>query len=87
MKANGFEPVRWFFDMTRDLSAPIPEVQLPEGLELRPVTMDNVRQIWRADVEAFKDHWGGFDDSDAHLKAWIESPSFDPTHVGDCLGR
>jgi mycothiol synthase len=78
MKANGFEPVRWFFDMTRDLSEPIPDVQLPEGLELRPVTMDNVRQIWRADVEAFKDHWGGFDDSDAHLKAWIESPSFDP---------
>ena len=41
--------------------------------------MDNVRQIWRADVEAFKDHWGGFDDSDEHLKSWIESPSFDPT--------
>jgi len=79
MRANAFEPVRWFFDMTRDLSEPIPEVELPEGLELRPVTMDNVRQIWRADVEAFKDHWGGFDDSDAHLNAWIESPTFDPT--------
>src|SRR5687768_16039086 len=28
----GFEPVRWFFEMTRDLSQPIPDVPLPDGL-------------------------------------------------------
>jgi mycothiol synthase len=79
LREQGFEPVRWFFDMTRDLSEPIPEVPLPEGLEVRPVSMDNIRQIWKADSEAFKDHWGGFDDSDERLKSWMESPSFDPT--------
>ena len=79
MRTNGFQPARWFFDMVRDLSEPIPGVPMPDGLEIRPVSMDNVRQVWHADVEAFKDHWGGFDDSDAHLQAWLESPTFDPT--------
>lgn len=79
LREQGFEQVRWFFDMIRDLSEPIPEVALPDGLEVRPVGMENIRQIWKADSEAFKDHWGGFDDSDERLQSWIESPSFDPT--------
>jgi mycothiol synthase len=79
LRAHGYEQVRWFFDMTRDLSEPIPELPLPDGLEIRPVTMDQVKQIWAADVEAFQDHWGGFDSSDASLQRWLESDSFDPT--------
>ncbi len=78
LRANGFEPVRYFFDMTRDLSEPIPDVPMPEGIEVRPVAMDTVRQIWKADTEAFRDHWGGFDDSDERLQGWLESPWFDP---------
>jgi len=79
LKANSYEPVRWFFDMTRPLSEPIPEVPLPDGLDLRPVTMDNIKQVFRADVEAFKDHWGGFEDSDEQLQRWMDRPNFDPT--------
>lgn len=79
LRNSGFEPARWFFEMTRELSDPIPEVPLPDGLEVRPVTTESVRQVWLADVEAFKDHWGGFDSSDEALKRWIERPSFDPT--------
>jgi ribosomal protein S18 acetylase RimI-like enzyme len=52
---------------------------MPDGLEIRPVTMDSVRQVWLADIEAFRDHWGGFDSSDENLKRWIERPSFDPS--------
>jgi len=79
LRENGYEPVRWFFDMTRPLSQPIPDAPMPDGLEVRPVTMDNIRAVWRADTEAFKDHWGGFDASEARLQSWMESPSFDPT--------
>jgi mycothiol synthase len=79
LREHGYEQVRWFFDMTRDLSEPIPDLPLPDGLEVRPVSMDNVRQIWQADIEAFQDHWGGFDSSDASLQRWLESDSFDPT--------
>lgn len=79
LQKEGFEPIRFFFEMTRDLSDPIEDVPLPDGLEIRPVTDDNIVQVWHADVEAFKDHWGGFDDSDERLKSWMESPTFDPT--------
>jgi mycothiol synthase len=76
---HGYEPVRWFFDMTRPLSEPIPDVPMPDGLEVRPVTRDTVRPVWDADSEAFQDHWGGFDTSDEQLARWLARASFDPT--------
>jgi mycothiol synthase len=79
LRKSGFEQVRWFFEMTRPLNEPIPDVPLPEGLEVRPVTPDMLRQVWDADVEAFKDHWGGFDSSDQSFQRWQEEPSFDPS--------
>jgi mycothiol synthase len=79
LRSFGFEQTRWFFEMTRDLSQPIPDVPLPDGLEVRPVTDDKIRQIWDADVEAFLDHWGGFDGSEDNYKRFLAKPAFDPT--------
>ncbi|MEA2672850.1 MAG: mycothiol synthase [Chloroflexota bacterium] len=73
----GFQPARWFFDMTRPNLDDIPDVPLPGGLELRPITPDMALAVWRADVEAFKDHWGGFDGSDDRLEGWLAQPSND----------
>src|SRR4029078_4542179 len=56
-ETHGYTPVRYSFGMRRDLSQPIPDVPLPEGLEIRPVTPDQHHRIWDADVEAFRDHW------------------------------
>lgn len=52
----GFETVRYFFEMRRDLDD-VEVTPLPEGLEIRPVTPDQHRAVWEADVEAFRDHW------------------------------
>jgi mycothiol synthase len=79
LRKAGFEPVRWFFEMTRDLSQPIPDVPMPDGLEVREVTEDQLRQIWTADVEAFRDHWGGFDDSEDNYQRFLTRPSHDPS--------
>ncbi|MEX2548330.1 MAG: GNAT family N-acetyltransferase [Chloroflexota bacterium] len=79
LRRAGFQQVRWFFEMTRPLNEPIPDIPLPDGIEVRPVTPEMVRQIWHADVEAFQDHWGGFDSSDQSFKRWLEEPSFDPS--------
>ena len=79
VKSFGFEKARWFFEMIRPLDQPIPDLPLPDGLEVRPVTTDMVRRIWKADVEAFQDHWGGFDDSEESLRRWLDRPSFDPS--------
>jgi mycothiol synthase len=54
----GYVPIRFHYEMRRDLTEPIPEPALiPDGLELRPVTPDQHRRIWLADAEAFRDHW------------------------------
>jgi ribosomal protein S18 acetylase RimI-like enzyme len=57
--------------------ADIPDVELPEGLALRPIDRSLAKQVWDADVEAFADHWGGFDGSDAHLARWLANPNTD----------
>lgn len=79
LRANGYKQVRWFFDMVRKSMDDIPEYAMPDGLELRPITPDLYRRVWDADVEAFRDHWGGFDASDASFQRFISYPTFDPT--------
>jgi mycothiol synthase len=77
LKENGFEVARHFYEMTRPLNEPIPDVPVPDGLEIRPVRPDEYRKIWDADVEAFKDHWGGFEDSEENYQRWLSRPDFD----------
>jgi GNAT superfamily N-acetyltransferase len=81
-RAHGYEPARWFFHMNRDLAQPIEVPPLPEGLEVRPVTNEHARQLFDADNEAFLDHWGGVDTSEAHFQRWIADDDWDPSlHV------
>lgn len=75
----GFEPARFFFDMARPSLEDIEEPVLPEGLELRSVSAEQMKQLWDADVEAFRDHWGGFDGSDERFEQWKKDPKFDPS--------
>lgn len=77
LRAAGFAPARWFFEMTRPALGGVATLPLPEGLELRPIERDRAKQVWDADVEAFGDHWGGFDQSDEHLQRWLSDPSTD----------
>lgn len=77
LSAAGFAPVRWFFEMTRHSLDDLPDVALPAGLDVRPITRDLVPAVWLASIEAFRDHWGGFDHSDEALERWLASPSTD----------
>lgn len=62
VQRHGFAPNRHFYrmrrDIRRDLSQPIPEVVLPEGLTLRAYTPDLSEAFRAAFDEAFRDHWG-----------------------------
>ncbi|HEY7738562.1 MAG TPA: GNAT family N-acetyltransferase [Candidatus Limnocylindria bacterium] len=81
-RAAGYEPARYFFHMNRDLSQPIEVPPLPEGLEIRPVTNDDARRLFVADNEAFLDHWGGVDTSEAQFQKWIADDDWNPAlHV------
>lgn len=79
LSGAGYAPVRYFFDMERPGLDEVPDVPLPHGLELRPITPDLYRRMWDADVEAFQDHWGGFDASDAAFQRYLDAPDNDPT--------
>jgi GNAT superfamily N-acetyltransferase len=77
LQGTGFTPVRWFFEMTRPRLDDIPELPLPDGLEVRPITPALARRVWDADIEAFEDHWGGFDRSDESFQRWLDHPATD----------
>lgn len=79
LEAAGYEEVRWFFDMLRPHLDDIGVPDLPAGLEIRPVGgRGQMRQLFDADVEAFADHWGGFDATDESFEAWLTDPDHDP---------
>ena len=77
LESAGFEHARWFFDMVRPTLDDIPERPLPDGFEIRAMDAGSARQMWEADIEAFQDHWGGFDQSEEHLQRWLQDPSTD----------
>lgn len=76
----GYEMVRYFFEMNRPNLDEINLPPMPDGLEIRPLAPDraSLKQMWDADAEAFQDHWGGFDSSDAAFEAWLTDPNHDP---------
>ena len=78
LKSAGYQPVRFFFEMVRPLDADIPEIALPEGLEIRPATPDLYRTIFDAAEEAFQDHWGHVPATDSEYQGWTKSPEFQP---------
>jgi ribosomal protein S18 acetylase RimI-like enzyme len=78
LKSQDYKPIRYSFDMVRDLSQPIPDAPLPEGLEIRPVEEDHIWPIFRAANEAFRDHWGFRPTADEEFEGWMKDPCFHP---------
>jgi mycothiol synthase len=78
MAAAGYATARYFFEMLRPTLDAIVVPPMPDGLEVRPAGKDRAskKQLWDADVEAFEDHWGGFDSSDAAFEAWLVRPNW-----------
>lgn len=58
LRAGGFEPVRYYANLVRDLSAPVPAVGLEPPLRLVPWSdaLEDATRLARND--AFRDHWG-----------------------------
>jgi mycothiol synthase len=79
LESEGYRPVRHFYTMVRPSLADIPDLPLPDGLEVRPVLPDHYQAIYQANIEAFRDHWGFSSDALEPLESWLERPSFDPT--------
>jgi GNAT superfamily N-acetyltransferase len=79
LESEGYMPVRHGYNMVRPDLEDIPDLPLPEGLEVRPAQPEHYKAIWEANLEAFRDHWGFSEDEVEPLEAWLESRNFDPT--------
>ncbi|MGH3149548.1 MAG: GNAT family N-acetyltransferase [Streptosporangiaceae bacterium] len=55
---RGYQAVRWFHSMIRDLSAPIPEAVIPDGVRIAGHTADQAEAALLVRNESFRDHWG-----------------------------
>jgi GNAT superfamily N-acetyltransferase len=76
----GYRAVRHGFEMVRPDLEEIPDVPLPEGLEVRPAVEEHYRTVFEAAKEAFRDSWEYSDDwwTDEEFESWQEEPTFQP---------
>jgi mycothiol synthase len=81
LRSAGYEPFRRFASMHRPDLEDIPVVALPDGLEIRPIgrDRDELRRVFDADVEAFRDHFGWTEGSDERFAEFVEDPDLDPS--------
>jgi mycothiol synthase len=78
-RAFGYEPITYAAEMVRPTVDDLPDHPLPDGLEIRPVREEDIRTIWEADVEAFRDHWGFVEQTETDYQRFRAYPYLDPT--------
>lgn len=79
IKSEGYRAVRHSYIMVRPDLENIPDLALPEGVEIRPVLPEHYQKINDASKEAFQDDWGFCPDFEDTVEQWLEDPNFDPT--------
>lgn len=81
LESNAFRFARRGAELVRPNLDGIPELPLPDGFEVRsidPTDEAALRRSFDADAEAFRDHWGEVDTSDAAWRRFVESPDIRP---------
>jgi ribosomal protein S18 acetylase RimI-like enzyme len=52
----------------------LPDAPMPDGLEIREVRPEQLRQIYDAEVEAFRDHWGSVELPSDEFERFVSDP-------------
>jgi len=78
LKRFGYQPERYFYDMVRPMGDPLPSAPMPDGLEIRPVTDDQLPTIFAGMDEAFQDHWGHTPLTENNIQSFMKHPTFNP---------
>jgi len=79
LEAGGYRPARWFFEMLRVGLDDVPDLPLPPGIEVRPVTPDQYRAVWEATAEALAEEWDGKVPTEEAFRRWLANPLMDPS--------
>jgi mycothiol synthase len=83
MRNAGYEPVRYFYEMVQPALETVPDLPMPHGVAVPPVERSQFRQIWDAMNEAFRDHWGEAEWTDADWRRF----EAEPDHADPSLWR
>ena len=77
---EGYKPDLYVFEMVRHDLENLPELSLPEGVEVRPVRPVDVRAVWQLTKEAMRDEsdYSEEDYDEAHFQAYLRLPIYDP---------
>lgn len=73
--SEGYKPEVYFADMVRPDLEDIPDLPMPEGLEVRPVRPEHYRALWDASEEANRDHWGYVPATEEDYQRWLSHPT------------
>jgi mycothiol synthase len=76
--AHGYHITRYFIEMVRPTSLPLAAYPLPQGIEIRPVEGKHLRQIFDAENEATRDHWGHIEYGEDQYQAWLDDRRCQP---------
>jgi GNAT superfamily N-acetyltransferase len=74
---HGYEQVRIYHHLVRPDMTRILEPPMPEGLEVRPLTVDQLPALWDAMTDAFKEDFGADDTSEASYRRFVEDEDLD----------
>jgi mycothiol synthase len=94
LTTENYSPVRYGFHMARSLEEDIPDLPLPDGIEVRPARTEDYWTIWRAAKKALQDLWEGSRFRDEFFEEFMDDPTFNPglwaiawdTNTGQVVG-
>lgn len=75
---RGYQPARWFQEMVRDLSAPVPPPVVPAGVRITAYRPDMAGHALLVRNESFRDHWGSTQTSPEHWAHFLAAAAFRP---------
>jgi ribosomal protein S18 acetylase RimI-like enzyme len=78
-ETHGWTTVAKAYEMLRRSMADIPEIALPDGLEIQPVTAADAGRVWDALVEGFRDHRHKPEATDEDRERFLDNPVHDPS--------
>jgi mycothiol synthase len=75
---RGYQPVRWFQEMVRDLSVPVPPPVTPAGVRITAYRPDLAGHALLVRNESFRDHWGSIETSTESWAYFLAASAFRP---------
>ncbi|MEL6892849.1 MAG: GNAT family N-acetyltransferase [Actinomycetota bacterium] len=79
LEARSYDAIEWGASLVRPHLDDVPDLALPDGVEIRSATDDQLRTIMAAHLEAFRGEWDFVEPTEADY-AWIlDDPVTDPT--------